>query len=200
MLNISDQEILEGIKTGDDQVIKCLIRIYFPKIKNFILKNKGTINDAEDVLQETLIIIYEKIRKTELKINSKFETYLYGIGKILWIKELKNRGRSENIETLEDTNVFDAGLFNQLEKRERQKIYRDYFNKLGDECKRLLQYFFNGMKIKEITQIMGYNSEQHTKNKKYICKKNLIENIRSNPKFKEIKNERLNNLAEIPRW
>ena len=200
MVNITDQEILNGVKKKDDKVIKYLIKCYFPQVKRFVINNKGSASDAEDVMQETLVIVYEKISQNKLKINCRFGTYLYGIVKIVWFKELKKRSKEESVNFKIDEEILDSGMLNQLERRERTNIYREYFEKLGSECKKLLELFFKGEKIKTITSLMGYNSDQHTKNKKYICKKHLIENIRANPKFNEIKNERLNNISEIPRW
>ncbi len=200
MRKFNDQEIFDGVRHENEEVIQYLIRNYFPKIKRFVINNKGNLFDAEDVLQETLVIIFEKLRKKSLEINCQFGTYLFGIAKIVWIKELKKSARNENVEITSEIHLTESEFDKIYEKRERQKIYKEYFNKLGDECKKLLNHFFNGDKIKDITMKMGYSSDQHTKNKKYICKKHLIETIRSNPKFKEVKNERLNNIAEIPRW
>ena len=200
MAELTNHEIFEGIKAGDEKVIQYLIKCYFPKIKRFILKNKGNLDDAKDVLQEVLVIVYEKLKRNDLTINCKFGTYLFGIVKIVWIKELNKRGKIDNTNVIIEESKVDTGIFNLIETRERHLLYRKYYEKLGEECKKLLDLFFKGIKIKEITQIMGFNSDQHTKNKKYICKKHLIENIRSNPTFKEIKNERLNNITEIPRW
>jgi len=200
MFKISDKEIIEGVVRGNEKVIQYMIRSYFPKIKRFVLNYKGNTHDAEDVMQETLAIVFEKIRSNSLKVDGSFGTYLFGIVKIVWIKELKNRGVLEKLDLFEEQTKLDSGNIAQIEKRDRQTIYKVHFEKLGDDCKKLLQLFFNGIKIKDITQKMGYKSDQHTKNRKYICKKYLIENIRSNPKFKEVKNERLNNITEIPRW
>jgi RNA polymerase sigma factor (sigma-70 family) len=200
MLKLSDKDILEGVRSGDNRVISYLIRIYFPRIKKYILRNKGNNNDAEDVFQEALVIIFDKLRQGGLQINKEFGSFLYGVVRVIWTKELNNRGWSYQLDGQKSYDWEDQGLMVQFELRERQKMYDEYFNKLGDECKKLLQLFFNGIKIKEITQEMGFSTEQHTKNKKYICKKHLIENIRANPKFKEIKNERLDNVSEIPRW
>lgn len=200
MHKFSDYEILDGIKTGNDNVIQFLIRQYMPQVQRYILRNSGSKEDAEDVLQETLVVLYMKIKKDNISLSYQLGTYLIGIVKIVWLKELKKRSRVNEIDP--DINHVDneSDILKTINTRDRQKIYKDYFNQLGKECKELLEYFFKGEKITKITSLMGYNSDQHTKNKKYICKKNLIESIRSNPSFKEIKNDRLNNITEIPRW
>ena len=63
---------------------------------------------------------------------------------------------------------------NVLEKGERSEIIANLIEKMGEECRQLLLYFyFDRFRMKRIMELMGFSSEQVTKNKKSRCMKKL---------------------------
>jgi hypothetical protein len=72
------------------------------------------------------------------------------------------------------------------EYNERMFLYRSHFNRLSEKCKKILSLFLDGHTVKEITVIMGYGNDQHTKNRRYRCKKSLINSIRTTFGYKEL--------------
>jgi hypothetical protein len=59
---LTTDQIVRGIRLKDNGVIKYLYQEYFPIILNFIKYNNGSTSDAEDVFQETLVVIYRNLR------------------------------------------------------------------------------------------------------------------------------------------
>ncbi len=57
------------------------------------------------------------------------------------------------------------------------------------ESKKILLLHFSGKSITEIMKITGIRNKQVAHNKKYRCKKELIENIINDPEFAQLKNE-----------
>jgi hypothetical protein len=49
--------------------------------------------------------------------------------------------------------------------------------------------YFNGLTIEEIRDVMGINTIYHASDKKYRCKKMLIDRIKNDPKFRKLRNE-----------
>ena len=62
--------------------------------------------------------------------------------------------------------------------------YKKHFQKLGDECKKLLQLFYDKVPYKEIAKIMNYKSIGLVKKKKFKCKEFLLKSIREDPEYK----------------
>ena len=60
---------------------------------------------------------------------------------------------------------------------------------MGDECRRLLQLFFDKIPFVEIMRIMEYPSRQYAIDKKYQCKEKLIDSLTSDPEYEEIFDE-----------
>ena len=184
----TEDAYLERLRKGDPQVIRALYGEYFEKIKTLVLRNKGTLADAEDVFQDAIMAIYAKVKKApEFQLKSSFYGYLYGICRNLWLSELKKRKQSG--VTFEDTSqliIVDIPSDHQIEAQ-KDRLYREKFALLGPDCKKVLLWFLKGMKLKEIALKMKYKGEQYAKKKKYKCQKQLIEMIKQDPKFNEIK-------------
>jgi hypothetical protein len=79
----------------------------------------------------------------------------------------------------EDYTDPDSSVLDIAELNERMRIYREQFEKLSADCRKVLSLFLEGITITEITRIMGYRSEQHTRNRRYRCKLSLIKRIRA---------------------
>ncbi len=69
---------------------------------------------------------------------------------------------------------------------ERQELVAQLLDRLGDGCKQILHYFyFERLKMKEISKQMNLSSEQVAKNKKSNCLKNLRKLVLESPIFQK---------------
>ncbi|WP_028982384.1 RNA polymerase sigma factor [Sporocytophaga myxococcoides] len=168
---MSDELIIELIKTNkEDKAFRVLYK-HFPMIRKMIISKGGKMEDAEDVFQEALIILYKKVRYTEFNLTSKLSTYLYSICRFLWKDILIKNGRqdfSDMIDTNEDNQ--ETGWAEMKEQESALSISEKIINELGNRCKELLILFYmEAMKLKDIASRMGYSSENTAKNQKYKC-------------------------------
>ncbi len=186
MRPLDNKVIVEGIRKQDKQILQDIYLNYFPAIKRLILDNSGSEQDAKDVFQEAIIIIYRKAKEGNLKLTSSFKSYIYGICRFIWIKQLaKNKEDSEKLEGyIEYEEVPDIST-DEYEKNEQYKLYQKHFKRLGEDCQKLLQLFLKKVPLKEIAQELGIDSDQYIKRKKYKCKEQLIRYIKSDPNYKE---------------
>jgi len=63
-VSYSDKAILEAIRNGEDGVLMHLYKQVLPKIKNYILKNNGSEDDAKDIFQDAVVIFYNMLSLT----------------------------------------------------------------------------------------------------------------------------------------
>ena len=89
MRHYSEKDILDGIFDGDKDVLRYVYDEYYPTIQVLIFRNSGKDEDAEDIFQDTLMIIYQKVRKNDLKLECSFKTYFYSISRNLWLQKLE---------------------------------------------------------------------------------------------------------------
>jgi RNA polymerase sigma factor (sigma-70 family) len=190
MIGYSDEQILKGILRHDNLILQYIYKQYYYSINYFIRKNQGSEDDANDIFQEAIIIIYRKIKENDLIFEkSSFKGYLFSVCRFLWLKQLEKR-RIEK-EKLNDSLPYQEDLyddsFNELVlKNEKYGLYQKHFGSLSTDCQKLLQLFFEKVSLKDIAMIMGYKSEKYAKKRKFKCKELLISRIKQDAEFKKI--------------
>jgi RNA polymerase sigma factor (sigma-70 family) len=194
-------ELLEKIANGELEIMQYLYSEYFQSIRHFVITNSGNEADAKDIFQEVMVVFYRKLKESDFRLTSSLKTFLYSIARLIWLKELDNRKkRPEAIDTIDAMESETHGIVQTIEHNERFRLYQEKFEELSEDCKRVLRMFLNNIPIKEITKVMGYSSDQHTKNRRFRCKKSLIQNIRNSKKFNELGNGKSEKNRGIPRW
>jgi len=190
MKSYSDEQILKGIFRHDNLILNYIYKQYYYKINYFIKKNSGNEDDANDIFQEAIIIIYRKLKENDIIFEtSSFQGYLFSVCRFLWLKQLQKRKieKEKIIESIPyQDDLYDENLVMLVEKNERYGLYQKHFSTLSSDCQKLLQLFFKKIPLKEIAGIMGYKGEKYAKKRKYQCKEILIGRIKQDAEFKKI--------------
>ncbi|QDK78980.1 sigma-70 family RNA polymerase sigma factor [Spirosoma sp. KCTC 42546] len=173
---LSDEELLMGLADGSDNALTQLYRRYFPMVLHFVTTNSGSEDDAKDIYQEALIVLYEKVRSDSLELHCQLKTYLYSIGRRLWLKQLAQRNRFvvRDAETPVSDEVALDHLNDDLidhEERDRQfDLMADSLDRLGEPCRTLLDDFYiQHLSMQDITEKFGYTNADNAKTQKYKC-------------------------------
>jgi len=183
----TDEQLVAGVKSRNNYIVDYIIKNNYRPIRQYVLLNSGSEADAQDIFQEALIVLYRKVMEIDFKLTSSLSTFIYSIAKLIWLKQLNKRGKI-NVTPDEANTIVDMGnnISELIENNERLKLYREKFNDLSEDCKKVLLMFLMKIPIAEITKIMGYSSEQHTRNRRYRCKESLINRIRGTQTYKEL--------------
>ncbi|WP_082915167.1 RNA polymerase sigma factor [Arachidicoccus ginsenosidimutans] len=168
----TEQQLLDGLAKGDRQAIEVIYENNFNTILSLIINNNGSYDDAKDIFQEALVILYEKVQTGNFQLSSRIKTYLYAVSRKLWLKKLQLQGRyyissdvdlEEHIFTTEDAD--DA-----RQKDADFSIMENALNKLGEPCKSLLEAFYIQKKgMSELAEMFGYTNTDNAKTQKYKC-------------------------------
>ncbi len=182
----TDQRYINAIAEGNDEVVKEIYERYSEKIARFVKKNNGNQEEAKDLFQDALLIIYLQTKREKgLKLTCPFEAYLYTICKFRWINRLQKKSNTE--VTLPDNFPYIdlSSIEEDIMKRERRALYSKHFQKLGEQCRDILQLHFNGTKLKQVAEKyqISYDS---IKQKISRCRKALTASIRNDKIFKDI--------------
>jgi RNA polymerase sigma factor (sigma-70 family) len=177
-------QIIEGIQRRDNDVLTLIYKEVFPKVRHYVVKHGGSKDDAKDVFQESIIIVFKQIENKSLEIKDTFEGYLYGIARLVWLKVLRNKEiHDRNISQLEEPGPPDYSSDQLIEDELEMRLFRKHFMSLGEECRKVLQMVTEGKSYEEIAKTMGYKSEKIVRNQKYKCKETLIQLIKSDPEY-----------------
>ncbi|GAB4034042.1 RNA polymerase sigma factor [Spirosoma jeollabukense] len=173
---LTDDELLLGLADGSDDALSQLYRRYFPMVLHFVTSNSGNEDDAKDIYQEALIVLYEKVRSGSLELHCQLKTYLYSIGRRLWLKQLAQRSRFvvRDVETPASDEMAVDQLNDDLidhEERDRQfTLMADSLGRLGEPCRTLLDDFYiQHLSMQDITEKFGYTNADNAKTQKYKC-------------------------------
>jgi RNA polymerase sigma factor (sigma-70 family) len=170
---MKDSEIIEKIKRGDERALDYLYKKNYRMMVKMIIKNNGSEDEAKDIYQEALVIIWQKILTEDFLLTSKISTFLYSICQNLWRKELERKSKLTNEET-ELSEIFD------IDKKERIEIINKCINNLGETCKNILTYYyFDKLSMNDIAEKMGFANSDTAKTKKYKCKQELDKKIKT---------------------
>jgi RNA polymerase sigma factor (sigma-70 family) len=167
----NEEQLLRGIKENDPAILKYIYKAYYPSVFYFITNNNGSDEEAKDIYQEAVIILYENLQEEEFTLSCKVQTYIYSVCRKLWLKSLLNknrfRGRLDDIEEFIPLEGLDEEL---EEKEERLRSMKESMLLLGEPCRTLLENFYmEGLSMQEISERFGYTNADNAKNQKYKC-------------------------------
>jgi RNA polymerase sigma factor (sigma-70 family) len=173
---LTDDELLTGLAGGSDDALTQLYRRFFPMVLHFVTSNSGSDDEAKDIYQESLIVLYEKVRSGSFELHCQLKTYIYSVGRRLWLKQLahKNRFMVNDI----DLPATDSAAVEQMdddltdhEERDRQfDLMADSLDRLGEPCRTLLEDFYiRHLSMQDITDKFGYTNADNAKTQKYKC-------------------------------
>lgn len=171
----SNESIINGLKSSSDSVLNYLYKEYLPMIRNLVITNSGTKDDANDILQDGIIVIYEKAKNNELDLTCTVKTYLYSVCRNLWLKELRKSGKQVSFNEIHNETI---PVIDETEEKEnlskQQQIIEKLIDQIGESYKQILIYFFyEKLSMNEIADKMGYTNAGNAKTQKYKCLKKL---------------------------
>jgi RNA polymerase sigma-70 factor (ECF subfamily) len=98
-MHLDDAAAVAKAKGGDDEAFRLLVERHSRSIYRLAYRMTGRPEDAEDVVQETLVRAYRQLGRFESRSN--FATWLYRIGFNCAIDYMRARPRRESAETHE---------------------------------------------------------------------------------------------------
>ncbi len=166
-----DKLILKGLAENDKQAIETIYRTNYAMIQAFILNNNGTYDDARDIFQEAMIVLFEKSRTESFELSSQIKTYIYSVCRRLWLKKLTQMQRySGNLENMEETVPVEEELENHEKRNTDFTLMENAMSKIGEPCKSLLDaYYIQKKHMQEIAADFGYTNADNAKTQKYKC-------------------------------
>ncbi len=172
-----DKKILEGLSKKENKALYKIYDLYFPMIERMIIDNSGNREAAEDLFQEALIILYEKVNSKDFVLTSQLQTFLYAICKRLWLKKLRQQKRYP-IDSYKQEESTPSEIEQLIENHQKKELQIDKLNKalenLGSPCKDLLEGFYiQGYSMKELAEKFHYTNASNAKTQKYKCLQRL---------------------------
>ncbi|MEM9546888.1 MAG: sigma-70 family RNA polymerase sigma factor [Bacteroidota bacterium] len=171
----SDHKYIEAFRKGDYRLLDELYEKNVPQVKRWILNNSGTVEDAKDIFQETIISIIRKAHDPDFQLTYPIGGLIFQISKNKWMDELRKKKTQKKVrnalnQRLEDREEAFTLLLEKIEQDELlQRKLDSSFDLLSDHCQRLLKLFAKGAKPKEIVAILDMNNVNTVYRRKNAC-------------------------------
>ena len=169
--HLQEQELLKALATNDKSAIEKIYQDNYSLIQNLILNNNGSEDDARDIFQEALIILYEKSKSDTFELTCQIRTYVYSVCRRLWLKKLQQNRRYEaQISSMVETIPVEEDLEDHDKRTLQFGMMEKAMNSIGEPCKSLLEsYYIQKKTMQEIADNFGYTNAENAKNQKYKC-------------------------------
>jgi RNA polymerase sigma factor (sigma-70 family) len=168
-----DRELLLGLTRNDDRALATIYTENYPSILRMVLQYNGSEDDAKDLFQEAMIVLYEKAQKEEFDLYSKLKTFLYAVCRHLWLKKLQTGNwqlalpeELEEVLPAEDIHT----IAEHEEKDQQFRVMEKTMSSMGEPCKTILEdYYVRKLSMQDIAEKFGYTNSENAKNQKYKC-------------------------------
>jgi RNA polymerase sigma factor (sigma-70 family) len=172
-VGITEQEKIafKAIGNNEKEAIELVYKENYGLIQHFVVYNNGTEDDARDIFQEAMMVLYEKSKQPDFELTCQIKTYLYSVCRRLWLKKLQHARRIEmQIENFDNIVPVEEDLEDHEKLTKQYLIMRTAMGKIGEPCKSLIEAFYVHHKnMQEIADFFGYTNADNAKNQKYKC-------------------------------
>jgi RNA polymerase sigma factor (sigma-70 family) len=171
----------DALLADREQALTRLYRRAFPLVRRYVGGHGGTPQDAQDVFQDALVILYEQAVGGTLVLTASASTYLVGIARNLWHHEQRRRARLPH-EALPDEAEPLAALAAEEAEDSAELAFAvlDYVERLGAKCRNvLLAFYYFQQPLTQIAETNGYRSVRSATVQKFKCLERLRESVRA---------------------
>jgi len=171
----TDTALLEGLAAGSREAVAEIYKLYRPMLTKWIITRGGTENDADDIFQEALMVMFEKAKLPEFCLTCKLSTYLFAVSKRLWFKKIEHNSAYISFGDQEEEeenagHAYEEDMLLHLEKEHEFEQLWHSMEKLGEPCNQLLKAFYvDNKSMQEIAAVFNYTNAENAKTQKYKC-------------------------------
>lgn len=168
---IYEKDLLEGLARNDRKSVQTIYKDNYNMVQSLIINNNGSADDAKDIFQEAMIVLYEKVRTGTFELNCQIKTFVYSVCRRLWLKRLQQQNRySAPGDNMENVVAVEDELEDHEQRNAEYEMMEKAINSLGEPCKSLLEaYYLQKQNMQVIAANFGYTNADNAKNQKYKC-------------------------------
>jgi len=158
-----------SLKTERNRALSYMYERYYGGLARFVIDNSGTEEDAKDIFQDGLVVLYEKVQLPGFIWTSTLKTFLFAVCKNLWFKRLRKASNREiPTENIQELRVMEIPFDDPYE--DQKFLLRGLLSQVGAACQEILTlFYFHRRSMQEIAQEMNLANEKVAKNKKARC-------------------------------
>jgi RNA polymerase sigma factor (sigma-70 family) len=172
-VNILEEEkkLLQGLADEDKTSIEKIYREHYSMVQSLVINNNGSPDDAADIFQESMIVLFEKAKTDNFELHCQLKTFIYAVARRLWLKKLAHQQRyNGSSDKIEEVVAIDEDMEVHERRQNEFSIMEAALSKVGEPCKSLLEaYYIQKKQMQAIAADFGYTNADNAKTQKYKC-------------------------------
>ena len=166
----SDQFLIDQLKSEDNAAYQLIYKFYFPGIAAFVRKNSGSVEDAQDIFQETILVLLRKIQQPDFILSSSLQTYVFAVSKNLWLKHLRDQKTFFVTDYSFEKFAAEPFLPELAHEKTREEKVNEWISKITPHCQWILKAIFYYMEpIENLIKKLGWKNKHTAANQQYKC-------------------------------
>ena len=73
-MNNSSEQLIANLRKGNRSSYEALYKENFTPVERFIVNNSGTTDDAKDIFQDTLLVLFSKLKGDNFELTASLKT------------------------------------------------------------------------------------------------------------------------------
>lgn len=170
LITTAEPKWLSGLLRNDPATLRGLYSDHFPAVRHFVIQNSGTLADAQDVFQESLLVLWLTVKEGRFKTTPDREAggFLFRVSKNKWLDTVRSAAH-RHMKVVPDERIHADALEVDDDIDQRILRLRGVYDKLDDKCRAVLdQFYFERKDLATIARNMGVE-EESIRTIKYRC-------------------------------
>ena len=180
---IPDNEIMEGLRAGDEKISSYLLRMYGSLLCNLAQRYKFPREDGEDLFQDTMEAVLNAIRDEDYKLKKQFRSLFFRIASNILIdkvRRLKVEQAYQSSLYLENTAA-DSG--SRMDWEKYKQVYNESLEKLNGLCREIVRMHYQNIQLDIIAERLN-KKHSYIRKRKVYCLGQLVDNIKMHPIYR----------------
>lgn len=150
----------------------------FPSVARYVSRRGGSMEDAKDVFQESLMIYYEQLVAGK-KVH-EHEGYLFGVARHLWYKRFRE---ASSLPLVADESALSQVTDSEQDKADKPLHLLSFLQSAGEKCMEMLRsFYYDRLSMDEVAHRYGYRTTRSATVQKFKC----LEKVRAQVKDKSL--------------
>jgi RNA polymerase sigma factor (sigma-70 family) len=167
---LNEKTLLQGLARNDRKAVETIYKENYNMVQALVINNSGSSEDARDIFQETMIVLYEKAKSGTFELNCQIKTFVYSVSRRLWLKRLMHQNRFQISESEDELVMVEEEVDDHEQRNSEFNMMEKAMGGLGEPCRSLLEAFYLQKRtMQEIALSFGYTNAENAKTQKYKC-------------------------------
>jgi RNA polymerase sigma factor (sigma-70 family) len=181
IVRYTDDELIRMIRDGHNEGFTSIYEYHKEYCMNFMKSKYSDHDEIQDIFQDAVLVLYEKVQDSEFKLTCSIQTYLNSICRNQILVRLQKSGRfvqksedgaEEYIENISDWFEDPDGV-----NQERVKTIQDVLLLMKSNSSKcydmLVRFWYRKQTMSKIANDLGYTNAENAKNQKARCQQKL---------------------------